>query len=291
MANLFETLNKKFTNLYDYVKKSTWFASRSLDYKKNKTKVDEKFINATREVLYEGKRFVGLDVNEHDCIGDILWVSTTNNKSDRKAYIPGKTFIYNKYCSKYVFLGFAPGGGDPFGVKVSERFFDASLCNVDENNIINTSKPIKIGKKYTVSDDDLALLAYIASREQDSEGRIKIEVSLMANLFEKYGKKYKKLIDYVKNSKLFASRSADTYDEKKKPDEKYIKAVREVLVEGKRFVDSYVNVRDSIENITSVSIIFQDLLDFITVMVRSMFSLVLLLGKLEMFMELKIIIH
>jgi len=251
MANLYDKINKvKYPTIVDYVVNGKWFAKRSLEGYNKKKKPSQKYIDATREVLFEGKRYVGLDVNEHDCIKDLIWVSTTNKKYNRAAYIPGETILYNNNCAKYIFVGFAPGkGGDPFGVKVSEPPVDISTtCNIVDKNTISASKPFTSGKKHKVSDDELARLAYIASKEQDSLEGIKLEVSLMANLYDKISKsKYATLLDYVVNG------TKKSLDDFKEPSQEYIKAAREVLVEGKRYFDSKVNMHASINDITSVS--------------------------------------
>ena len=62
----------------------------------------------------DGNRYLESNVVEHDCLSDINSISTgsVNNRSD---YIPGETVINNTYGASYVFVGFAPNGGDPFG--------------------------------------------------------------------------------------------------------------------------------------------------------------------------------
>jgi len=247
MANLYDNIDKtEFSTLRKYVVNGKWFANKSLRVEKGEKAPSQKYIDAAREVLFEGKRYIGLDVNEHDWINDIIWVSTSKNIRDRNAYIPGETLMYNNNCAKYIFVGFAPGkDGDPFGVKLVKP-----PCNIVDKNTISTSKPFTIGKKYTVSDDDLARLAYIASKEQDSLEGIKLEVSLLANLYDNISKKkFPTLIDYVKGTK----KSLEDYNEDKKPSQEYIDAAREVLVEGKRYFSSKVNIEASIKTITFVS--------------------------------------
>jgi len=112
MANLYEKSNKnKYKSVRDYVDRSNWFASSS---RKNYKYPGDDYYAAAREVLNEGKRYIASDVVEHDCISDITSIST-GSRTNRNDYIPGKTIIKNTYQSKYVFIGFAPNKGDPFG--------------------------------------------------------------------------------------------------------------------------------------------------------------------------------
>ena len=114
MANLYEKNKSKYENVVDYVKNSGWFASGSL---KSYSDPGDNYVNAAREVLNGGNRYATSNVVEHDCISDITSIST-GSKKNRSDYIPGKTIIKSKYGAKYVFVGFAPNGGDPFGYLV-----------------------------------------------------------------------------------------------------------------------------------------------------------------------------
>ena len=114
MANLYEKNKSKYKNVRDYVDNSGWFASGS---KKGYKYPGDGYYNAAKEVLNNGNRYLTSNVVEHDCISDIVSVST-GNKKDRSSYVSGQTIIKNKYGAKYVFVGFAPNGGDPFGYLV-----------------------------------------------------------------------------------------------------------------------------------------------------------------------------
>ena len=114
MANLYEKHKDKYKNVYDYVKRSGWFAKRSFQGYRYP---GDKFFNAAKEVLNDGHLYLPSNVIEHDCLSDISHISTGSSRN-RSNYIPGKTIIYNRMGARYVFVGFAPNGGDPFGYKV-----------------------------------------------------------------------------------------------------------------------------------------------------------------------------
>ena len=74
----------------------------------------DKYLELVEEILVEGYRYLPDYVNEHDMFDDIIEISTGDvyNESD---YIPNVTVIRNFANAEYVFVGFAPNGGDPFG--------------------------------------------------------------------------------------------------------------------------------------------------------------------------------
>lgn len=119
MANLLETSparQKKYgtgaDGLYNWVRNGPWFsrAAHWMDY----GHASEKAIDAVRDVLVNGNRTLPQYVDEHDCISDILSIST-GSKSDRSDYIKNKTIIKNCYGSTYTFWCFPAPGCDPFG--------------------------------------------------------------------------------------------------------------------------------------------------------------------------------
>ena len=114
MANLYEKNKNNYSSVKDYVDNSGWFASGS---RSGYTYPGDEYVEAAREVLNNGNRYLASNVVEHDCISDIEGIST-GSKDDRSNYIPNETIIDNRYGSKYVFVGFAPDGGDPFGYLV-----------------------------------------------------------------------------------------------------------------------------------------------------------------------------
>lgn len=117
---------------------------------------------------------------------------------------------------------------------------------------IDTSKPCEKGTKYELSQDDINYLAYIASREQGSVAGAKIELSLMANLYESYrGSKYDSLQEYVEHSGWFGSSGRSGY---KYPGDEYVAAVEDVLVNGNRYLPSNVDEHDCLSDITSVTV-------------------------------------
>ena len=111
MANLYEKNKSKYSSVRDYVDNSGWFASRS---RSGYSYPGDDYYNAAKEVLNDGNRYLESNVVEHDCLSDIQSIST-GDVSNRSDYIPGETVIKNRYGSTYVFVGFAPNGGDPFG--------------------------------------------------------------------------------------------------------------------------------------------------------------------------------
>ena len=111
MANLYEKNKNKYSSVVDYVKNSGWFSSRSTS---SYTNPGADYVNAAKEVLNDGKRYLPTNVVEHDCLSDITSISTGNPRK-RSDYIPGQTVIHNRYGATYLFQGFAPNDGDPFG--------------------------------------------------------------------------------------------------------------------------------------------------------------------------------
>ncbi len=101
-------------NVDDYIRNSSWYASGS---RTGYYYPGDSYVEAARDVMNNGNRYVGSNVVEHDYMGDITSIST-GSKSDRSNYVPGETIIYNRYGAKYVFVGFAPNNGDPFGYPV-----------------------------------------------------------------------------------------------------------------------------------------------------------------------------
>ena len=111
MANLYEKNKNKYSSVRDYVDNSGWFASGS---RTGYSYPGDDYYSAAKEVLNDGNRYLESNVVEHDCLSDIQSIST-GDVSNRSDYIPGETVIKNRYGSTYVFVGFAPNGGDPFG--------------------------------------------------------------------------------------------------------------------------------------------------------------------------------
>ena len=109
MVNLYEKHKSKYKSVADYVRNGHWFSNpNSYNYP------GEEYIQAAKEVVGEGKRYLTSNIVEHDWVNDITSISTGSVKN-RSDYIPGKTIINNKFGARYVFIGFAPNNGDPFG--------------------------------------------------------------------------------------------------------------------------------------------------------------------------------
>ena len=101
-------------NLYEKNKNSGWFGSSGTS---NYYYPGDGYVDVVRDVLVDGNRYLASEVVEHDCLSDISSIST-GSSSNRSDYIPGETVIHNVYGADYVFVGFAPNGGDPFGYLV-----------------------------------------------------------------------------------------------------------------------------------------------------------------------------
>ena len=114
MVNLYEKHQSNYSSVVDYVQNSGWFSHYSTD---GYSYPGDSYVEAAREVVADGVHYFPSNVVEHDCLSDIESISTgsVGNRSD---YIPGETVIRNRYGAEYVFVGFAPDGGDPFGYMV-----------------------------------------------------------------------------------------------------------------------------------------------------------------------------
>ena len=115
MANLYEENKNHFSSVTDYVQNSGWFAYGSTS---GYSYPGDSYVAAAREVLNEGKRYLAPNVVEHDYLGDLIYCST-GDIDDKSSYIPGKTVLENQWGARYVFVGFAPNGGDPFGYLIN----------------------------------------------------------------------------------------------------------------------------------------------------------------------------
>lgn len=145
MCNLTDESNE-FSNVYNYVTNSGWFAGSTLATATasppkdtvNGTKITNDMISAVKDVIVNGNRVT--DANEHDCFGDIMKLvnletceshtSSGDNGmcgthdtyiKNRSNYKAGVTVIYNKYGAIYLFSAFPSESSDPFGKKISEK--------------------------------------------------------------------------------------------------------------------------------------------------------------------------
>ena len=114
MVNLYEKNKSNYSSVADYVQNSGWFASYSTQ---GYSYPGDSYVDAAREVVADGVHYLPSNVVEHDCLSDIESIST-GSVGNRNDYIPGETIIQNSYGARYVFVGFAPNGGDPFGYLV-----------------------------------------------------------------------------------------------------------------------------------------------------------------------------
>ena len=115
MANLYEENKGSFSSVRDYVENSGWFGS---SYGSEYSYPGDEYIAVAKDVLENGNRYLASNVVEHDCLSDIASCST-GDVYDKSCYVPGETILENVYGAKYVFVGFAPNEGDPFGYLIN----------------------------------------------------------------------------------------------------------------------------------------------------------------------------
>ena len=137
MANLFEQ-QSKYKTLYEYVRKSGWFANAA--YWMDNGKAGAIYQLNAAYVLCEGLRTVPGHINEHDCLTDIKSISTGEVK-DKSAYKAGKTIIKNRYGSTYTFYCFPAKGSDPFGYTSPEAPQSGSIQGLIERETDLASIP------------------------------------------------------------------------------------------------------------------------------------------------------
>lgn len=114
-------------------------------------------------------------------------------------------------------------------------------------------------KKYTdLTETQLKKLARLCVQEQGSVAGVKAEASLMANLLEtsesrkkKYGTKGAGLYNWVRNGGWFYR--AAYFMDNTNVGNKYVEAVRDVLVNGNRTLPLYVDEHDCFNDIRSIS--------------------------------------
>lgn len=113
-------------------------------------------------------------------------------------------------------------------------------------------------KKYSLTDSQLTQIARLCVQEQGNLDGIRAEASLMANLLEtstnrmaKYGTGGTGLYNFVRNGGWFYK--ASYFMDNGSCTEAQKKAVREVLVNGKRTLPQYVDEHDCLTDIKSIS--------------------------------------
>ena len=129
-----------------------------------------------------------------------------------------------------------------------EGYKPSSLNNVWNNSgVCPTETPFN---KYVLTDEQLILLTSRAMAEQGTPKGAAAEASLMANLFELQGSKYgvggEGLYNYVVYGGWFGSSERVLATNKALATEEAIKAVKSVLVEGKRTLPKYIDEHDCI---------------------------------------------
>ena len=253
MANLAK--QNDYSNVYYFATRSGWYSTNNIkDVHSNpdsKYKSQEKeYMSIVDEILLQGKRYLPENVNEHDWIGDISSISTgqVNNRAD---YIPYKTIIYNKYGSKYVFVGFESNEGDIFGTTRLGYYSGKKFNEIDTSRFA-----MYVPKTYRLTQNQMKELAYLAFLEGGSVDGVKLELSFMANLAKQNN--YSSVYNFATKSGWYSTNNIkDVHsepDSKYKTQEKeYMDLVSEILVKGKRYLPEEVDEHDYLGDIASIS--------------------------------------
>ena len=112
--------------------------------------------------------------------------------------------------------------------------------------------------KYKLTSTQLQKIANLCVQEQGSVNGVKAEASLMANLLEtsparqaKWGTDGTALYNFVRNGGWFYK--AAYFMDGNKVGQKYVEAVKDVLVNGNRTLPQYVDEHDCFSDIKSIS--------------------------------------
>ena len=136
MANLTENRGKSDVYSHVFSGSNSFYGPVKRGEIPDNPNVPQEYVDLARDVLVNGNRYLPQNVYEHDCIYDYTSKGkryrdvskivtngvtyTGESIENRSNYIPGETVIYASSGSKYVFDGFAPNGGDPFGHVVGQ---------------------------------------------------------------------------------------------------------------------------------------------------------------------------
>lgn len=119
MANQLETSKARrniygsgANGLYEWVRYGGWFGNAA--YWMDHGSVSPAVLAGVKDVLVNGNRVLPVYVDEHDCISDIISIST-GNPNNRNQYKKKKTIVRNRYGSKWTFWCFPDSHTDPFG--------------------------------------------------------------------------------------------------------------------------------------------------------------------------------
>ena len=140
---------------------------------------------------------------------------------------------------------------------LEKKYITGGRLNSSYNDVVYSEKTCVANAftKYNLTDDQVAQLASLAYQEQGTIKGAAAEASLMANLFEKNGRKYGEgaegLYNYVRNSGWFAY--ASKHMDARKASSEVIAAVKSVLVDGKRTLPGYIDEHDWINDLSNVS--------------------------------------
>ena len=118
-------------------------------------------------------------------------------------------------------------------------------------NVWDPSNVAYDGPRYNLTEQELHQLGWVCYREQGSLEGARMEASLMANLYEHSGG-FSSVHDYVMNSGWFGP--ANTGDVPENPDSgDFYAVVKDVLVDGHRYLPSDVVEHDCLSDIASIS--------------------------------------
>ncbi|MDE6519167.1 MAG: hypothetical protein K2K91_01740, partial [Ruminococcus sp.] len=124
------------------------------------------------------------------------------------------------------------------GIKIP--YIPSIQFNVQAVDVFNT---------YNMTETELIKIASLCQQEQGTAKGAAAEASLMANRFEMYGSKFSSVYDYARNSGWFAQ--AGKHMDKMDASDAVIKAVRNVLIYGKRTLPGYIDEHDCFSDLKS----------------------------------------
>lgn len=125
----------------------------------------------------------------------------------------------------------------------TDAFASDTCC--DPRNGSDGSDAIWAGTKYEITDAQTkGLLSMIMKENGETVTQVKTQASQMANRFEiagsSYGSGVDGIINYVRTSHWYDSNTGAAYDENYNGSDEYLKAVKEVIAEGKRNIPKEV---------------------------------------------------
>lgn len=106
------------------------------------------------------------------------------------------------------------------------------------------------GKKYKASATELKKICNLALQENGDEA-MKDEISLMCNLMDKYGSRYKSIYDYIRNGGWFYK--AAYYMDQNISSGTQVAIAQDIICNGNRTLPLYIDEHDCLADIITVS--------------------------------------